>query len=244
MHTLDPRNLLRVWERGVAASPARRGLLLMQLALPQVDGSALMQASIGHRDAWLLNLRETLFGADVACLLLCPACAQCIELAFRVSDIRAPHASPGERCDVRVEGVPMQFRLPTSADLLAIEGETDAAAAELLLLRRCWVARPDAAQADLPSELVPQARIAAAAAMGEIDRQAEVLLDLACPACGHRNTRLFDIVDHLWRELDRWACGLLRKVHALASRYGWSEASVLGMSPARRQAYLDLIEAT
>ena len=35
-------------------------ILLMGAALPQVDQESLMQASIGHRDAWLLTLRETL----------------------------------------------------------------------------------------------------------------------------------------------------------------------------------------
>jgi hypothetical protein len=51
----------------------------------------------------------------------------------------------------------------------------------------------------------------------------------------------FDIVSHLWTELDAWARRMLREVHALAATYGWSEAEILRMSATRRRAYLDLI---
>ena len=243
MHTLAPRELLTAWESGVQASPAMRGLLLMGVALPQVDTDALMQTSIGHRDAWLLSLREALFGAGIECLLPCPACGQSIELDFRVSDIRAPHARPHQMCEVPACGMSLRFRLPTSADLLAIEGERDARAVERLLLQRCWAGTAAAPDAELPRMFADDVAIAVAQAMSVADPQAEVLLQLACPACGHATTQLFDIVGHLWCELDHWAQGMLQKVHTLACRYGWSEDSILDMSMARRQAYLDMIGA-
>lgn len=34
---------------------------------------------------------------------------------------------------------------------------------------------------------------------------------------------------------------LLYDVHLLAQAYGWSEASILAMSPKRRQTYLDWV---
>ena len=243
MHMLDTRALLSVWERGLGASPAMRGLLLFGAALPEVDGDALMDASIGHRDAWLLSLREALFGAGIECLLPCPACAQRIELDFRVDDIRAPHARPGQLCEVQAGATGLRFRLPTSADLLASEGQHDAQAAELLVLQRCWAGTVEAPRSPMPQAFAADVVSAAADAMGEADRQAEVLLDLACPACGHRSRQLFDIAAHLWCELDHWARRMLQKVHVLAGRYGWSEDCILGMSAARRQAYLDLIGA-
>ena len=243
MQTLAPQALLEVWERGLGASPVTRGLLLFGAALPQVDGDALMDASIGHRDAWLLNLREALFGVGIECLLACPACAQRIELDFRVDDIRAPHASARQLCEIPIDGTGLRFRVPSSADLLAIQDEHDAQAAEWRLLERCWAGTVDAPQASLPAPLAPDLMQAVADAMGEADRQAEVLLEVACPACGHRSLQLFDIVEHLWCELDHWARGLLQKVHVLACRYGWCEDCILGMSATRRQTYLDLIEA-
>ena len=39
------------------------------------------------------------------------------------------------------------------------------------------------------------------------------------------------------------ALRLLGHVHALARAYGWREADILAMSPARRQVYLDLAGA-
>lgn len=241
MHTLEPQALLRVWENGVHASPVMRGLLLMGAALPQVDAEALMHSSIGHRDAWLLSLREVLFGARIECLLPCPACGQQIELDFRVSDIRAPHAQPQHLCEVVADGAAMRFRVPTSADLLAIEGERDTQAAERMLLQRLWVGTKDAPDAELSPARLADIAEAVAHAVGEADRQAEVLLELACPACGQESEEIFDVASHLWFELDHWARRLLQKVHALASRYGWSEDCILGMSAARRQEYLALI---
>jgi hypothetical protein len=229
----DARELLRVWEAGAHASLARRGILLMGAALPQLPVEALLGASIGHRDAWLLNLREALFGQRIECLTSCPRCGEQVEIDFETADIRASHAEPQHQCHIGEA----RFRLPTSADLLAIEGLRDAAAAEQALLQRC---RLDGA--GTPGPLAAGVAEAAILAMSRADPQAEVLLELACPVCGHSSTALFDIVVHLWCELDHWAAGMLRKVHALASRYGWSEDSILGMSAARRAAYLDLAE--
>ena len=241
MPTLEPRSLLRVWESGVHASPAMRGLLLMGAALPAVDANGLMHASIGHRDAWLLSLREELFGARLECLLSCPACGERIELAFQVSDIRAPHAQPQHLCEVAADGATMRFRVPTSADLLAIEGERDAQAAEQMLFQRLWSGTVEVPHAEFPSTCLVELFDAVTQVIGQADRQAEVLLTLSCPACGKQSQQLFDIASHLWYELDHWARGLLHKVHALACRYGWSEDCILGMSTARRQAYLALI---
>ena len=36
---------------------------------------------------------------------------------------------------------------------------------------------------------------------------------------------------------------LLMDVHLLARAYGWSEAEVLALSPARRRFYLEMVEA-
>jgi hypothetical protein len=77
--------------------------------------------------------------------------------------------------------------------------------------------------------------------MAECDPQAEVLLDLACPACDHRWPLLFDATAYLWAEIAVHARRLLREVHLLARAYGWREADVLALSAARRSYYLDLV---
>jgi hypothetical protein len=45
----------------------------------------------------------------------------------------------------------------------------------------------------------------------------------------------------LWVEVEAGAIALVQDVHLLAAAYGWSEAEVLGLGPARRRAYLELV---
>jgi hypothetical protein len=77
--------------------------------------------------------------------------------------------------------------------------------------------------------------------MGHADPQANLEIELSCPACSHNWQETFDIVSFLWSEITAWAIRILREVHVLASAYGWREADILAMNPRRRQAYLELI---
>lgn len=241
MSALTPAHLLSVWESGAPSSAAARGLLLLGLARPQASAEALLLTSVGCRDAWLLSLRETLFGTQLNCLLDCPRCTQAIELDFRVDDIRSSHADSDAVCTVPSrEGQAMQFRLPNCADLMALDKMPDLRQAERHLLSLCRL--PDKSADQGPGIELSDSEVQATMdAMALLDPQAEILLDVVCPACQTASTHLFDIVGHLWRELDHWARGMLRQVHAIAARYGWSEAHILNMGHARRQVYLDLI---
>ncbi|HXI74354.1 MAG TPA: hypothetical protein VNG94_02120, partial [Pyrinomonadaceae bacterium] len=82
---------------------------------------------------------------------------------------------------------------------------------------------------------------AVAKRMAEADPQADLRLDLSCPACGHRWQALFDIDSFFWSEINAWAQRVLTEVHALASAYGWRERDILDLSPRRRQFYLGLV---
>ena len=75
--------------------------------------------------------------------------------------------------------------------------------------------------------------------MVECDPQAEVQLDLSCPACGYCWKMMFDIVSFFWSEICAQARRLLREVHTLARAYGWREADILSLSTARRHFYLE-----
>ncbi len=81
-------------------------------------------------------------------------------------------------------------------------------------------------------------------ALSTCDPQADVRIDLDCASCGHRWTSPFDIARYLWTELETHARRLLYDVHALATAYGWAEADVLAVSPARRRYYLELAGKT
>ena len=77
--------------------------------------------------------------------------------------------------------------------------------------------------------------------MALADPQADVQLNLSCPACNHHWQSVFDIVSFFWSEIHAWAQRTLREIHALASAYGWREADILALSPRRRQLYLEMI---
>lgn len=115
------------------------------------------------------------------------------------------------------------LRLPTTEDLIAIEDAADLATAREMLLARCG------ADEDL------------VARMAEADPQADVQIDAECPACAHRWREPFDIVSFLWTEVSTLARRLLVDVHDLATAYGWSERDILALSPARRNAYLEMV---
>ena len=78
-----------------------------------------------------------------------------------------------------------------------------------------------------------------AAALETADPCIDFALDLRCPACGHAWTTSFDITGYLWEEIDARARRLLDEVHVLARAYGWPEREILGLTEARRAAYLE-----
>ena len=76
--------------------------------------------------------------------------------------------------------------------------------------------------------------------MTECDPGAETLLNLDCPACGHRWQAPLDVAAFVWAEINALSRRLLREVQTLARAYGWREPDILTMSAVRRQAYLEM----
>jgi hypothetical protein len=230
-------------------------LTLLATAWPETPGSHFSQLSIGQRDAFLLTLRERLFGPRLSGVAKCPQCDERLDLTFQVADIRAPlpttddvaaiAAQTNQVWRVTVDDVQLQFRLPNSADLLAVVAVGDAAAIRQELLRRCVLSvEKDGTDttahflANLPDDVAQ----ALAAQMEAADPQGNVQLALDCPTCGHPWLQAFDILTYLWNEIDDWAQRTLREVHLLASAYGWNEREILDMSARRRQHYLEMVQ--
>lgn len=239
--------LLKIWEENHAAHPIRRALTLLDAAWPGIGTAAWAQASIGERDACLLGLYESLFGTRLRTVAACPACGVRLESSFDVDAIRSrTPALPAPRASLHLleQDYDIEYRLPSSDDLLQVAATaTDRGGASAQLLQRCVIrACKDGVAADaaqLPVELAQRL----AAAMAQHDPDADVRVGLACPACRHAWQLGFDIVSYLWDELEDWAQRTLAEVHALARAYAWSEREILGLSPTRRQLYLDLVRA-
>jgi hypothetical protein len=243
---LSAAGLLAAWEEGLTQHPVQRALTLLASAWPELSVATFAQLSIGQRDAFLLSLREQLFGPRLAGVARCAQCAERLELAFEVADIRVPASAelspaPAEALELDADGYRIRFRLPNSIDLLAIAGVADPSTARAALLERCLLAYGDDANAPAPGNLPAATVEALTTAMELADPQGDVHLALNCPACGYHWLQAFDILSYLWSEIDDWAQRTLREVHLLASAYGWSEREILALSARRRQSYLEMV---
>jgi hypothetical protein len=234
--------LLGIWERGEGQWPWRRALALLEGSAPGASDDELASVPIGRRDAMLLDLREQLFGSAFTGVTSCPDCGDEIELTFETSEVRRKAVEGDGPFTINAGPYEVTFRLPDTADLVQLDGVSDLDAARAALLARCvtHTLRDGAAiaSADLPAD----AADAVTARMSEIDPQADVSFDVACPSCGHAWLEPFDVVTFLWTELASWARGLLFDVHQLASAYAWSEDDILRLSPVRRNAYLEMLQ--
>ena len=243
MFATSASRLLRVWEEQQRAHPVRRALALLADSCAAPDGAPWQHAPIGTRDDALLHLHEHLFGGDLRTTVRCPQCDERLESEFSVDQIRGdPPAATGDFqlrwCDYAID-----YRLPTSADLLDVLEHAGADDPARQLLHRC-VSRvrhgdDEIEPASLPDELVASLD----AEMALRDPGADVRTAVSCPACGAHWQSHFDVVYYLWSEFDDWALRALADVHALARAYGWSEDAILALSPTRRQIYLDMVGA-
>lgn len=234
--------LLQAWERGLAQPGYERALLLLAAAMPDHSPQELAEWSLGRRDAYLLGLREALFGTRLVSVTNCPQCRARLELEFTTTDIQAPFAQDKEmetRFATADGDYVIRFRLPNTSDLraLAVLPDRDQ------LLWSCLLESKRNQQTCSTQSLSPEVRAEIIRQMEAADPQANVQLELRCVECETEWPAAFDILSFLWEELDRWALRTLREVHVLASAYGWSEAEILALSPQRRQRYLEMVTA-
>jgi hypothetical protein len=235
--TLDAAGLLDVWERTSDLARPWRELAILELS---GAGAAeeVARLPVGTRDGLVLDVLEVVVGPGLAADVSCPACGEHLEVRLDVDRVRLPGSAPAVGHEITVDGWSVDFRLPDSLAVGAcrdVDGDP-----EPNLLERC-VER--VRHGDEPADIdgVPAAvRRAIASRMAELDPQAEILIDVACPTCGQRWPALFDPVDFLLRVLDDRARHVLLEVDQLARAYGWREVDVLALPPRRRRHYLEL----
>ena len=218
---------------------------MLAAAFPELPEEQLASLCVGQRDGLLMSLREMLFGSQLTSLSACPACSERLELTLDIADIRInTESKPMPELSLELTGYQVNFRLPDSQDLMLIEAGLDLAEARTLLFERCLISVAHDGQeqsaAELPDAILNQIETA----MSDADPQADVQLNLACPACRHNWLASFDIASFLWCEINAWAQRLLNEVHSLAKTYGWREADILSLSSKRRQFYLALVAET
>jgi hypothetical protein len=243
MRALSARDVLLVWDAGRERHPVDRALLLLGAALPRYTRDELAALPVGQRDALLLTLRERTLGTALECFVRCPGCGGSLEFSARVDELRVmdPFAPVAREHALVLEEFDLRFRLLDSRDLAAVAGEPEPARARRALLERCVVRASRNGDEVEPGRLPETVLARLSAALVERDPQSELEFNLACAGCGHGWTAALDPAGFFWTELNGVARRLLREVHALASAYGWHEADIVGMSAARRSAYLELV---
>lgn len=232
-------DVLRLWEVCAAQHPAERALAMLQAAWPGEPRESLAALPLGERERRLVALRVRLFGPHAGGACACPACGELHEVEAPVEEIlRAPEAPCGPFA-VEAAGHALTVKVPDGADQTAVASCESEAEALSLLVSRCVLAASVEGVPVEPAALPPEVIEALGEVLAERDPNAETLLALTCDRCGHPWTLVFDGGEFLWSELAARARRLVYEVHVLASRYGWREADVIGMSARRRAAYLE-----
>jgi hypothetical protein len=238
-------DLIEAWERGTMCSVAARGLVLLRTVRPESEAE-LADKPVGWIAGELLMLRAAVLGPTLVCLVDCPRCQAITESEIAIDQLIGPRETtvpkPRHETHLLREGDhEIEFRLPTSMDLLALSGDPGAAAHSLA---RSLIVRATAAGVDVSTEDLPQAvREGLERAVLTQDPLSHIELALTCPACGVEWPEPFDAAEFVWTELSAVVRRLLTEVARLASAFGWREADILAMSVARRQSYLELLAA-
>lgn len=209
--------------------------------LAPVTPELLAELPVGDREALALGLRRLNLGERMAVVVRCPAepCGELLELDLRASELLLPpyaEPRPNFAAAIGPAGPTLPARLPTTTDqLAAAEAVQRGEDAARILLRRCISDAPEGLE--LPAaELARLER-----ALAERDPQAEIELELRCPACAQVFAAILDATRFVLRELRAGAALLYHEVAGLARALGWSEAEILTMPTRRRRRYVALL---
>ena len=231
MRALAGSELLSLWERGSNRHALDRSALLAAAARPDWPAEAIADLPLGAVNASLLQLRAVCFGPHIDGHADCPRCGQRLAFALDARELLGPGCDDDDLAVCELEIAGLRVRAPSLRDLAAVASDDDDERAARQLLVRCSlagdVARLDAAALRAVEE-----------GLDALDPQADLALSVRCVACGHADLVQLDAGRLLWEEIEARALLLLREVHQLASAYGWSEAQILALSPARRASYL------
>lgn len=199
--------------------------------------------SVGDRDALLLELHAATFGPQIEGIARCPSCAEAIEFAVRVADLarRNEETASSPHTSIELDGYLLDCRLPDTEDLLDASAAGSPEQARALIVRRCVDvrARPEAS----PRDGLPEHVLAGVAdRLAQMQPWADIEIGLKCPTCAAGWNASLDVGSFVWQEVAVEARRIVYEVDRLARSYGWREADILTMTPARRRTYLALVE--
>jgi hypothetical protein len=236
MRAFSSVDCLNLWESAKGLHPLDQSLLALCAALPDTPQDSLSDWPLGRRNRALFELYRYCFGSRLAAWAACGRCQEKMEFAVDSRELMAQAKDPEQEATVVFRSE--SYRLPTSRDLaFALADAVNPQTAAVRLVKGCRLT-PHESAAWTVEDVDEIGELMAAA-----DPAAETRIALRCPACGHEQDEVLDIAIFLWAEIAAVAKRLLREVHALASAYGWTEAQVLSLSAARRNLYMEMVQA-
>lgn len=241
MNGVSPAELLALWEDGARLHPIDRALRILRAVDPSRDPGSTARLPLGERDTLLLAARRAVLGDVLEAHTACPACGERSEFELSCTALIGDGTAPPPSWRVAADGAVVTLRPLDSLDAAVAAASADVNAAYEALLSRSIVAAERDGEPLVVGNLSPELRAAISASLADHDDHAELLVDLACPACSHCWRSVLDIAGFLWAELASRGHRLLLDVHALAAAYGWREADVLALGPTRRAAYVTLV---
>jgi hypothetical protein len=246
MRGLAGERLLRAWERSRELPEQQAALALLELADPKRSARAWARLPLGERDALLLELRAATLGWHMEGFAICPECGAKLEFAVDARELARGLKTPAARA-AKPKGIAV--RPANTLDLLASGAATSEEDARAILLARtaCATAREtEAVKSAEGARRWLKARprrvaVLLAKRFEQVNAAAEIRIELACAVCGGGSVLDLDVVGYFLREIAAAARRLMAEIHELARAYGWSEAAIVGMSGARRAAYLEML---
>jgi hypothetical protein len=222
-------------------------------ALSPVSTEDARELTVGDRHRLLLALYRATHGRRLSLVVPClaPGCGRILELDLsldRILDEPIPEGVALEheiRVDLAGREVQVRFRLPNGGDQEAVSAiaATDVdQAADLVLRRTVLLFAPSVGEGDELEACLPALRAPLTAAFARLDPEAEIVLRLACPDCGHETPADLDPFA-LFEGRVQNGRDIYAEVDRIARTYHWSEADILALTIARRRRYLALIDA-
>jgi hypothetical protein len=203
---------------------------------PQLVRALLVQ----DRDYLLVRLRALSVGRSMWVRLVCPGCAEDMELELALDQLPVVRRPVRKRYVAFDAG--LELRLPTGGDQewAADAGPADPAELRRRLAARCVRRRGARASARRLDDAVVD-RVERR--MSELAPDVTPEADAVCPHCGAAFSGQIDLPYLVLAELASVTRRLEEDVHLLAWHYHWSERDILRLPRPKREAYLKLIRA-
>jgi hypothetical protein len=209
--------------------------LLAACSVPPRDAEFYQDLPIGTRTAGLLIL-ASLDGADaIEVELRCDGCGLSLEVSLTIDELLER-----EQCALDAvtlasgDGTTVELRRPTGRDqsLWASELYENEEAARRAIAARL-AGRGDVLDTDSIGRIED--------VLERADPLIRTAIETSCPDCGRRAEHDVDVAGAVLVRLRRAQHALIEIVHALASRYHWSEADIVAMPAWRRSRYAALL---